>query len=211
MKKPDKPKKEEIARLLAQVEADPYNPATAKVLRKIAALQQQANDLDAAIATLERARALDPSDRGISNRIGDIQLAKFDAGVEKAKRAAGGDMKHPGVREALVRRTRFWMEECRRRVHDDPADLTLRFELGKALFMAGRVDEAAAEFQLATKAKGRKLDSLSYLGRCFHHQGRYVAAVEVLTEALELATTEEARWMLEHLRAESVKARRGSS
>lgn len=197
---------EEINRLLGVVAADPNNPQQAKTLKKIAEMQKQKKDLDAAIATLERAKALDSADGTIKMKIGDIKLEKFQIKEAQVKQAAGGDANHPTVKAAMVERIKFWVEECQRRVKDHPTDMSLKYELGKAFFAAGMIDPAIGEFQQTVKDPKRKIDSMTYLGRCFHIKKIYDLAATQFTNALSLAPNTDWELQLRYHLAESLKA-----
>lgn len=197
---------EEISRLNAQVAADPNNPQQAKTLKKVAELQKKKKDLDAAIATLERARTLDPADGTIKMKIGDIKLEKIDIKVAAAKAAANNDTNDPAFKAAYTERVKFWVEECQRRVKDHPTDMSLKYELGRAYFAAGMIDPAVGEFQQTVKDPKRKIDSMTYLGRCFHQKKIYDLAATQFTNALTLAPTTEWELQLRYYLAESYKS-----
>ncbi len=197
---------EEINRMNQQVAADPTNPIHAKTLKKVAELQKKKKDLDGAIATLERAKALDSADGTIKFKIGDIKLEKLDIKVAAAKQAAGGDTNDPGFKAAYTERVKFWVEECQRRVKDHPTDMSLKYELGRAYFAAGMIDPAVGEFQQTIKDPKRKIDSMTYLGRCFHHKKIFDLAATQFTNALTLAPTPDWEMQLRYYLADSYKA-----
>lgn len=197
---------EEISRLNAQVAADPQNPQQAKTLKKVAELQKKKKDLDAAIATLERARVLDPADGTIKFKIGDIKIEKLEGKIAASLQAAGNDQNDPAVRAAKVELVKFRIEEFQRRVKDHPTDMALKFELGKALFAGAQVDGAISEFQQTVKDPKRKVESMCFLGRCFYQKKIFDLAATQYTKALELAPTTEWELQLRYYLAEAYKA-----
>ncbi|KAF0243537.1 MAG: hypothetical protein FD180_3321 [Planctomycetota bacterium] len=197
---------EEISRLNAQVAADPTNPVMAKTLKKMAEMQKKKKDYDAAVATLERAKALDPADGTIKMKIGDIKVEKLDIKVAAAKAAANGDVNDPAFKAAYTERVKFWVEECLRRTKDHPTDMTLKYELGRAYFAAGMIDPAVGEFQHTIKDPKRKIDSMTYLGRCFNQKKIYDLAATQFTNALALAPTTDWEMSLRYYLADSYKS-----
>ncbi|NUN48242.1 MAG: tetratricopeptide repeat protein [Candidatus Brocadiae bacterium] len=186
---------EEIQQLLDVVNADPTNPQQAKTLKKISEMQVRKKDYDAAIASLERAKELDRGDGTIKMKIGDIQITKLDQKVQAAKAAAGGDTTNAAFKAAYVELVKFRIEEFQRRVRDFPTDMSLHFELGKAQLVGGMVDQAIAEFQMTIKDPKRKIESMNYLGQCFHRKKIHDLAATQFLKALEAAPTQE--WELQ--------------
>ncbi len=123
-----------------------------------------------------------------------------------AKQAAGGDTNDPGFKAAYTERVKFWVEECQRRVKDHPTDMSLKYELGRAYFAAGMIDPAVGEFQQTIKDPKRKIDSMTYLGRCFHHKKIFDLAATQFTNALTLAPTPDWEMQLRYYLADSYKA-----
>ena len=197
---------EEIAFLNAQVAADANNPAQAKTLKKIADLHRKKKDLDAAIATLERARLLDPADATTRAKIGEYKLEKLDIKIAAAKAAAGGDLTDAAFKAAYAEKVKFQIEECQRRVKDHPTDMALKYELGRALYVGGLTDGAVAEFQQTVKDPKRKIDSLNYLGLCFQRKKIFDLAITQFQKALEQAPNSDWEMQLRYNLIESLKS-----
>lgn len=70
------------------------------------------------------------------------------------------------------------------RVSNYPTDLRLRYNYGKALFEAGRFDEAIPALQAAQNEPRSRLRSRYYMGRAFFEKGNPAEAYEVLKEML---------------------------
>jgi tetratricopeptide (TPR) repeat protein len=197
---------EEIARMQAQVAADPANPIQAKTLVKIGELQRRKKDLDAAIATLERARELNRADVTIKMKIGDIKIEKVDAKVAAAKAAAGADFQNnPGFRAAYAELVKLRIDEFAVRVKDHPTDMGIKYEYGRALFTGGQIDAAIAEFQQTVKDPKRKVESMNYMGQCFAKKKIYDMAITQFQKALELAPTSDWEMQLRYNMIEPLK------
>lgn len=77
------------------------------------------------------------------------------------------------------------MEEYRLRVENYPTDLSMKFELGKRYFVAGKFDDSIPLFQDAqTDAKIRP-QVLNMLGQAFHRIHYYDEAVQTFKGAIE--------------------------
>ncbi len=82
-------------------------------------------------------------------------------------------------------KSEFQLVEYERQVTEAPADMDKRWLLGRALFEAGKNDEAVAHLQKASRSpKWGKIVTV-YLGRCFIAMGRLELAVMQLQQALE--------------------------
>ena len=73
----------------------------------------------------------------------------------------------------------------RRKVEHDPADKTLRLELGKRLLDAGQVDEAIAELQIARTEQRLYGKAVLYLGHCFVKREKWPLVQRNFEEALK--------------------------
>ncbi|MBI2919979.1 MAG: tetratricopeptide repeat protein [Planctomycetes bacterium] len=197
---------EEIGRMQAQVAADPTNPAQAKTLKKISDLQRKKHDLDAAIATLERAAQLDRADATIRMKIGDIRIEKLEGKAGAAKAAANNDTNDPGFRAAYSELIKYKIEEFARRAKDHPTDMQLRYEYGRALLTGGQVDLAVAEFQQTVKDPKRKLESMNFLGQCFFRKKIFDLAATQYQKALEVCPTSEWEMQLRYNLMDALKA-----
>jgi tetratricopeptide (TPR) repeat protein len=97
-----------------------------------------------------------------------------------------------GAREKLARleekRGELRLSEYGRRVRQHPTDLSLRSRYGKALYDAGRLDEAIAEFQKAVNDPKGRVQALAHLGGCFRKKGLHDLAVKQYGQALEGAS-----------------------
>jgi thioredoxin-like negative regulator of GroEL len=80
-----------------------------------------------------------------------------------------------------------WQKACEQRPQDELA----RFTLAKALFEAGRCEEAAPEFQRAIDVKPDWLMAHVFLAKCMVEAGRCGDAVIVLKHARELALAQD--------------------
>ncbi len=69
----------------------------------------------------------------------------------------------------------------------NPANGLARFSLAKALFDAGRLEEAGAEFRIALKAKPEFMLAQILLGKCELGLGRKDSAKAAFERGLQLA------------------------
>jgi len=75
------------------------------------------------------------------------------------------------------------IDDARKRVEQDPADLQLRFELGEHLMNAGRQREAVPELQRARQNPKARLKAMNALGCCYRELGMLDLAAKQLEEA----------------------------
>jgi tetratricopeptide (TPR) repeat protein len=124
----------------------------------------------------------------MSVRLGDLKLRILEDKARKANeemKASPGDESLKSRREQSFRALLDGrLEEYGRRVREHPLDLAERFRLGRTLLHAGRVDEAAAEFQQTVRDPNRKTDSLLLLAECFEKKNLGSLALKKLEEAL---------------------------
>jgi tetratricopeptide (TPR) repeat protein len=175
----------EIQKGRAEAEKDPTNP---RIRVRLGELHLQRGEETEAVAEFEEALRLDPRNFDLSVRIGDLRLGVLQREAEEAKRALDTD---PGSAEARARRDAAFrallegrLEEYGRRVKEHPLDLAERFRLGRTLLQAGRVDDAAAEFQMTVRDPSRKTDSLLLLAQCFERKNLIGLAVKKVEEAV---------------------------
>jgi tetratricopeptide (TPR) repeat protein len=175
---------ERISELEPKVEK---NPKDAKTIRMIAELYVKAERPDDAIAWCEKAIAVDPNDFSASELRGDLLLQRLEAQqkeLEEAYKRSGGDER---VKAKLAKhrqqRQAFEIDEYKKRVEAHPTEYGLRYQLGKALYDAERIDEAIPELQKAKNDPRKKSDAGYYLGYCFVKKKMAKLAVNELNAA----------------------------
>ena len=185
----------QIAETYALHEAEPQNVDAA---RRLGALSEQKNDLDAAIAWYRYASDLmHGSDPGLVRKISDLEVKQTEreiVALEESVASNAGDTmvlaeKNAALAAAKKRRAEMLIEDARKRVERNPTDLQFRFELGEHLMNAGHFREALPELQRARQNPNARLKAMNALGQCYRELGMFDLAAKQLEEAArEIAT-----------------------
>src|SRR2546430_1548101 len=185
----------QIAEVYALHEAEPQN---IDIARRLGALSEQKDDLDAAIAWYRYASDLTQgSDPGLIRKISDLGVKVTEreiAALEESVANNAGDTmvlaeKNSALAAAKKRRAEMLIEEARKRVERNPTDLQFRFELGEHLMNAGHFREGLPELQRARQNPNARLKAMNALGRCYRELGMFDLAAKQLEEAArEIAT-----------------------
>ncbi len=178
-----------LGELSVQYEADPTN---IEVVKKIAALYEQKNDLENAAQWYDYAASLGGgADSNLIRKASDIRLKILDqqiAALEAQEEAAAESGVAFDGRDELdsLRRQRAEMqlEECRKRVERNPTDTQLRFELGEALFLSGHYREAMPELQKAKQGANTKIRASNLLAQCMLRNNMLDMAARQFEEAI---------------------------
>ncbi len=162
------------------------NQENLDVVRKIASLNEQKEDLDSAIQYYQWAVQLTKnSDPGLIRKVNDLTLKNLGrqiASREEWLRGQGAD--HNGAtadeetRETVARlkieliefkrqKAAMLVDTAKQRVERNPTDLTFRYELGEQLVRAGLYTDAIAELQKAQHSPNLGLKAKYLLGQCF--------------------------------------------
>jgi len=185
----------QIAEVYALHEAEPQN---IDIARRLGALSEQKDDLDAAIAWYRYASDLTQgSDPGLIRKISELRVKVTEreiAALEESIANNAGDTmvlteKNSALAAAKKRRAEMLIEEARKRVERNPTDLQFRFELGEHLMNAGHFREGLPELQRARQNPNARLKAMNALGRCYRELGMFDLAAKQLEEAArEIAT-----------------------
>jgi len=185
----------QIAEVYALHEVEPQN---IDIARRLGALSEQKDDLDAAIAWYRYAADLTQgSDPGLIRKISDLRVKVTEreiAALEESIANNAGDTmvlteKNSALAAAKKRRAEMLIEEARKRVERNPTDLQFRFELGEHLMNAGHFREGLPELQRARQNPNARLKAMNALGRCYRELGMFDLAAKQLEEAArEIAT-----------------------
>jgi tetratricopeptide (TPR) repeat protein len=179
-------KSEDVAgRLVAEYEqrlaAEPDN---LKLMRSIAELYAQKKEFDRALACYERITQSEAgTDPSLDRAIAETRLKQFEFTLSQLDPSAPGYAEESAQIEA--RKQAFQLDECRQRAEKYPNDLQIRFELGQLYFDANKTSEAIQEFQRAQANPHRRIQALSYLGRCFSRRGMNDLAARTLENAIK--------------------------
>jgi tetratricopeptide (TPR) repeat protein len=159
-------------------------PDNIKLMRNIAEMNAQQNNLDRALEMYQEIAAKGGgSDPSIQKAITDLTAKKFDHALSQLDESAPDHAEQSA--KILADRDAFRLEECKQRAERYPNDLQIRFELGELYFKAGRFQDATREFQKAQNNPHRRVQALIYLGQCFFKQGINPLAARTLETALK--------------------------
>ncbi len=171
---------EGIALIEARLRQHPEDP---QLLRALADLLAQQDELDRALEIYRRLLRPERPDPTLEQAIAELELRKLE------RRSAGLDPALPGhadeKRALEAEKVGLALEQARQRVERYPNDLLHRFELGQCLLAAGRVNEAIAEFQRAQQHPQKRIAALHQLGRCFLLRGMTDLAIRTFQNALK--------------------------
>ena len=177
---------QQIAEIYARHRAEPEN---VDHVRRLGALHEQKDDLESAIAWYDRAWALmDRSDSSLAQKISDLrvrqmdrQIAELEEFISQSSAQKMGE-KVAEMAEVKKRRAGILIDDARKRVEQNPADLQLRFELGEHLMNAGHLREALPELQRARQNPNARLKAMNALGCCYRELGMLDLAAKQLEE-----------------------------
>lgn len=172
---------DERQRLEASIESDPKNVDL--LLNLVETIQKQ-RDIDGAVAVLDKAIALRPSDTAIAFQRGDLIMTGLEENVYALNKAGRNEDAAKKDAELLA----FKAEEFARRVKAYPTDLNFRYNLAKLMLQQGNLDEAIAQFQQTVKDPKYKSESQLRLGQAFAEKGNFDLAIRQLANALEGTT-----------------------
>jgi tetratricopeptide (TPR) repeat protein len=172
-----------ISDLEVQLRDDPYDT---KTMTAIAKLYMKAEQPDEALKMAEKALKIDAENYEIAEFRGDLLLERNATLVKKYEQAVKKD---PSLKSKLERAKKqkldYEIEEYRRRVEAHPTEYGLRYQLGKALYDSGNIDEAIPELQSAKQDPRKKSDAGYWLGRCYVSKKIYKLAVKEFEVARE--------------------------
>jgi tetratricopeptide (TPR) repeat protein len=180
---------QQIAETYALHQAQPENIDLA---RRLGALTEQKNDLEAAIGWYQYAADLTKgTDAGLVRKVSDLRMKSFERDIaeyEQFLSQHGPDhelyaQKTEELRKAKLKRAEILIEDARQRVERNPTDLQLRFELGERFVNAERFREAVPELQRARQNPHARLKAMNLLGRCYRDLGMFDLAARQLEDA----------------------------
>jgi tetratricopeptide (TPR) repeat protein len=180
---------QQIAETYARHKAEPANVDLA---RRLGALNEQKEDLEASIRWYQYAADLTKgADTGLVRKTSDLKikslereiaaheefLSTHDEALEShAKRSEE-------LKSAKAMRAEILIADARERATRNPTDLQLRFELGKHLVSGGCFREALPELQRARQNPHVRLKAMNLLGCCYSELGMLDLATKQLEEA----------------------------
>ncbi len=171
---------------MEEIEKEPQN---SRLWRDLGDLyMKHLRAFDKAKECYEKARAIDPHDLFVPERLGKLQEEIFENEIflaeQKLRESAGGAEAEARLAEARKSQSLFLLEEYQRRVAAHPTDYGLKFKYGDMLRIAGRNDEAIAQFQQARKDPKFAVNSQYRIGNCFFAKKLYDLAISQYSAAL---------------------------
>lgn len=120
-------------------------------------------------------------------RAGDIRIRQLARQTRELKKAA--EDKSPEAIEAyqqhMKERLGFELSEYEERSKNYPTDMSLRYELGRRLFQASRIDDAIGAFQQAKGDAKHRAQAHLFLGQCYLKKEWFEEAIDTLRSGLE--------------------------
>jgi tetratricopeptide (TPR) repeat protein len=179
----------QIAETYARHKAEPANVDLA---RRLGALNEQKEDLQAAIGWYQYAADLTKgADTGLVRKASDLKIKCLELEIaaheEFLSTHDAADELHAKKTEELkaakAKRAEILVADARERVARNPTDLQLRFELGEHLVSARRFREAVPELQRARQNPHARLKAMNLLGCCYGELGMLDLATKQLEDA----------------------------
>jgi tetratricopeptide (TPR) repeat protein len=189
---------QQIAELEARQSAESTN---VDLPRKLGALYEQKDDLEAAIKSYQRAVELTgSSDAGLIRRVSDLKMRSAEREIAAHEDFLAGHQKQDAVyarkteelQTAKKKRAEILIDEAKKRVDRNPTDLQLRFELGEHLLNAERFREAVPELQRARQNPNARLKAMNLLGVCYRELGMLDLAMKQFEDAAKEILTMDA-------------------
>src|SRR6266705_269081 len=180
---------QQIAEMQALQQSQPQNVDLA---RRLGALNEQKEDIEAATAWYEYAADLTRgTDAGLVRKVSDLRMKRFEREIaedEEFLSSHGTDhelyaKKSEDLKIAKKKRAQILVDDARKRIERDPTDLQLRFELGELFINAGHFREALPELQRARQNPNARLKAMNLLGRGYSELGMFDLAAKQLEDA----------------------------
>jgi tetratricopeptide (TPR) repeat protein len=180
---------QQIAETYARHKAEPAN---VDVARRLGALNEQKEELEAAIGWYQYAADLTKgADTGLVGKVSDLKVKRLEREIAAHQDfLSTHDAAHEShaqkseeLKAAETKRAEILIADARERVGRNPTDLQLRFELGEHLLSAGHFREAVPELQRARQNPHARLKAMNLLGCCYSELGMFDLATRQLEEA----------------------------
>jgi len=193
---------ESLDQQIAEVEAEQRaQPKNVDLARRLGALYEQKDDVESANRCYQTAVDLTGgSDAGLVRKISDLKMrgaereiaAHEEFLVSHKKKDALHAQKTEELLAAKKKRAGILIEETKKRLERNPADLQLRFELGEHLVGAQRFREAVPELQRARQNPNARLKVMNLLGVCYRELGMLDLAMKQFEDAAKEILTMDA-------------------
>jgi tetratricopeptide (TPR) repeat protein len=159
-------------------------PNNLKMLKNLAEVYAQRGDFDKSLGYYNRMVGVDGgADASLMKQMADVRLKKFNHALAQLDKTAF-DYEERAA-QIKAERAAYQLEECRQRAERYPTDLQIKYELGQLYFEAGKITEAIQEFQKSQQNPNRRIQSVTYLAKCFEKRGMNDLASRRLQEVLK--------------------------
>ena len=171
--------------IIEKYNADPNHLATVK---ELAGVYEQLEDWHNAKTFYEWAHSLSNGDVALATKASAMNDRAIEADLKALEASVAADPDNEELKAALTARRADRLaeqvQECQRRVDQNPTDPQLRFELGTALYNSGDFSAAIPHLQQATRNPHIRTKVLLTLARCFRSKNMFDLAVKQLSDAL---------------------------
>lgn len=176
----------QAAELALRIQAE---PESFDLYREIVRMFIAADDLDSAIAWLQRGRLTiqGKADTSLERQETDLVVRRFERVSRQLQAILAAQPDDPASREALARNeaelVAFRLRTSIALVERYPNDFAYRYELGKLLLDTGRLEEAVQQLQYAQRNPKFRQPALLAIGQAFSRGGKFDLAIEQLALA----------------------------
>jgi tetratricopeptide (TPR) repeat protein len=180
---------QQIAELQTRQQAEPQN---IDIARRLGALCEQKDDIEAATKWYQRAVDLTGgSDAGLIRKVSDLKMRGAERDIAAHEEFLAGHQKKDAVhakkteelQAAKKKRAGILIEETKKQLERNPTDLQVRFELGEHLVSGQRFREAVPELQRARQNPNARLKAMNLLGVCYRELGMLDLAMKQFEDA----------------------------
>ena len=120
-------------------------------------------------------------------RVGEIRIRQMSRQFRKLREAGDNE----GATALARKQLEFEATEYAERSENYPTDLSIKYELGRRLFLSGKYDDAIGILQQAHRDPRRFVMAMNYLGQAFMKKDWWQEAVDTFEKVLEGDLTEE--------------------
>jgi tetratricopeptide (TPR) repeat protein len=120
-------------------------------------------------------------------RVGDIKSRQYSRRFRELKQAGRTDEAIKVAKEQLV----FEIKDYQDRATNYPTDLSIKYELGRRLFMAGKFDDAIGALQQAQRDPRRRVMAVNYLGQAFMKKEWWQEAIDTFKKLVDADISED--------------------
>jgi tetratricopeptide (TPR) repeat protein len=172
-------------KIIEKYNTDPNHLTTVK---ELASIYEQLEDWSNAHNFYIWAHSLSNGDIALETKAAAMKDKALDVEMKTLEAGVAADPENEELKSALDRRKserlETQIEDCQKRVDQNPTDPQLRFELGNALYHAGDYSAAIPHLQQATRNPHIRTKVLLLLGRTFKAKGMFDISIKQLSDAL---------------------------